>query len=141
MKTIAYTMVGRTCVFVYGETASDDEWEAYLTYRCSRIDQTQGVLVYTRGGSATVKQRARLGRMSPQLVTVRGAVVTSSSYVRALYRAIEYPTWAVFPETEWGYAFRHLGVEGADRLTLFSTVVTLSERLGLPTPSTYGFMR
>ena len=134
---MAYALVAQTSVNVYtAELPSDEEWDTYLRYRVAHIDKIEGVLVYTKGGSSTIQQRERLNRLPARIANIQGAVVTSSAYVRAMYRATQttYSNWRLFSEAEWGAAFDHLGIEPSGRAALFSAVGALASKLGLPGP-------
>ncbi|WP_394830121.1 hypothetical protein LVJ94_26800 [Pendulispora rubella] len=135
MKTMAYTMVGRTSVNVYAADSPDDaEWDTYLRYRTKHMGDIERVLIHTRGGSASMEQRERLIRIPPRALHVPGAVITSSGYVRAMYRVNQYALWKVFSETEWAEAFRHLGLRDDERPAVFSAMERLSASLNLPCP-------
>ena len=137
---MAYAVIAQTSVNVYAaESPSDDEWDTYLEYRSTHAQSIKNVLVYTLGGSATQLQRIRLNRLPSWPVDVPGAVVTSSSYVRAMYRANRYANWRVFSEAEWTGAFHHIGIRNDEtRLALFARVATLAKELGIPSPSEAG---
>ncbi|WP_394839244.1 hypothetical protein LVJ94_20375 [Pendulispora rubella] len=134
---MAYVLVGRLSINVYSPSSpTDEEWDAYLKYRVQHMPRVDAVLVYTQGGASTIPQRERLNRMPPRVLGVLGAVVTSSVYVRAMYKARPetHALWRVFSETEWDGAFRHLGVRHEERSTVLATVTKLGVDLGLAMP-------
>jgi len=137
MGSMAYALVGRLSVNVYAPSSpTDEEWDVYLKYRVTHMDRIDAVLVYTQGGASTIPQRERLNRLPRRILGAPGAVVTSSVYVRAMYKArVETHTiWKVFSETEWDAAFRHLSVRQEERSTVLSLVTKLGVDLGLAMP-------
>ncbi|WP_394849996.1 hypothetical protein LZC95_21380 [Pendulispora brunnea] len=134
---MAYVLIGRLSVNVYSPSSpTDEEWDAYLKYRVTHMPRIDSVLVYTQGGASTIPQRERLNRMPARVLGVTGAVVTSSVYVRAMYKARPetHSLWKVFSETEWDAAFRHLSVRQEERSPILSMVTKLGVDLGLAMP-------
>jgi hypothetical protein len=138
-KNFAYARVDRFVVVVQGdEPWSDDVWKEYIDYTFKDANARDVVrhLVVTEGASPTSSQRKLLQERTADFLdadpmSVRAAVVTSSTFARGIVTAIGWIVDAprAFAPDKLEDAMRYLGVPMNHYEPIKTMVQTLQQEL------------
>jgi len=129
--SMSFGCAGRIFIVAQGEQApSLDDWEECLRSLEAQLQEIQGLLLFSAGGSLNAKQREQMAELVKR-GSVRVAVLTDSRIVRGAVTAMSWfdiPIEA-FDCNEEGRALDYLLVEADARAALLGTLSELMLRV------------
>lgn len=137
MAEMAYELAGRLLVVAHTKDAPGDTWNSFVRdLSAHAATQWQGVgprfLVFSDGGGPDAIQRKALLDAVPQIRSARGAVLSSSTFIRGITTAVSWfaKGFRVFAPADLPAALAWLELEKAEESTISAIVARLRRQLG-----------